>query len=69
MPGNDFLINARRGRNDEFYTQYSDIESEMSKFEKFFQFCKSLITELKSRKNNFIMVINSLSQPKGSSNN
>lgn len=39
------------------------------KFEKFFQFCKSLITELKSRKNNFIMVINSLSQPKGSSNN
>jgi len=35
MPGNNFLINARRGRNDEFYTQYSDIESEMDKFEKF----------------------------------
>lgn len=33
--GNNFLINARRERNDEFYTQYCDIESEMKKFEKF----------------------------------
>ena len=38
MPlGNDYLVNARRNRNNEFYTQYSDIESEMRKFPRGFE--------------------------------
>lgn len=33
MPlGNDYLTRARSEKNDEFYTRYEDIESEVSKF-------------------------------------
>lgn len=33
---NNYLINARNGKNDEFYTQYKDIESEIMKFTQIF---------------------------------
>ena len=32
MPKNDSLHNAKRAKNDEFYTQYADIEREMSAY-------------------------------------
>lgn len=34
---NNFLIKAKRDKNNEFYTQYSDIESEIDKFKDFFK--------------------------------
>ena len=38
MPlGNDYLINARKEKNDEFYTQYEDISSEINKFSEHFK--------------------------------
>ena len=38
MPlSNEYLINARIGKNNEFYTQKKDIENECSKFKEFFK--------------------------------
>lgn len=34
---NNYLVNARKKKNDEFYTQYSDIESECNKFRSSFK--------------------------------
>ena len=35
MAGNDALSTARGSSNDEFYTQYSDIEAEMNAYVEF----------------------------------
>ncbi len=38
MPlGNDYLIEARKNKNDEFYTRYEDVESEVMKFKDKFE--------------------------------
>lgn len=34
---NDYLIRARKNKNDEFYTQYKDIEQEVMKFQNYFK--------------------------------
>lgn len=50
---NNFLINARKNKNDEFYTQYHDIENEIEKYKDFLS-GKSIYCPTDSSKSNFV---------------